>query len=76
MTKKAQPLSEIEQGEMKVLLKKGRTRYENALFEIEQVWGKLKQHDYRKRAKLIKAALGMAEIDQKLKVWESKLRSE
>jgi hypothetical protein len=73
MAKKVKSLSQIEQDEMSALLKKGRTRYENALFEIEQVWGKLKQHDYQKRAKLIKAALGMTEIDQKLKIWENKV---
>jgi hypothetical protein len=68
--------SKQESQELEVLLKKGRTRYENALFEIEQVWGKLQKHDYAKRQKLIKAALGMLSIDQKLKAWESKLRSE
>ncbi len=76
MAKKDKPLTKQEIQDARQILQKGRTRYENAIFEIEQIWNKLKPHDYAKRQKLIKAALGMAKIDQKLKVWESKLSSD
>lgn len=73
MDKKSKPLTKKEIQEAKQILQKGRTRYENAIFELEQLWYKLKPHDYLKRQKLIKAALGMADIDKKLKDWEKKL---
>lgn len=76
MTKKSKPLTKKEILDAKQIVQKGRTRYDNAIFEIEQIWNKLKPHDYVRRQKLIKAALGMADIDKKLKVWESKLSSE
>ncbi|MBP9669891.1 hypothetical protein KBD75_00640 [Candidatus Woesebacteria bacterium] len=76
MVKKDKPLTKQEIQDAKQILLKGRTRYENAIFEIEQIWNKLKPHDYAKRQKLIKAALGMADIDKQLRGWESKLSTE
>lgn len=73
MDKKPKPLTKKEVLSAKQILLKGRTRYENAIFEIEQIWNKLKPHDYAKRQKLIKAALKMSEIDRKLKAWEEKI---
>ncbi len=75
MVKKVKPLTKQEIQDAKQILLKGRTRYDNAIFEIEQIWNKLKPHDYAKRQKLIKAALGMEKIDQKLKVWEEKVNN-
>ena len=76
MVKKDKPLTKKEIEQAKLLLKTGRTRYDNAIFEIEKHWGKLKQYDYTIRQNLIDAALSMIEIDQQLKGWESKLSSE
>lgn len=75
MVKKDKPLTKQEIQDAKQILLKGRTRYDNAIFEIEQIWNKLKPHDYAKRQKLIKAALGTEKIDQKLKVWEEKVNN-
>lgn len=76
MDTSTKPLTKKEIIEAKEILGKGRTRYDNAIFEIEQLWGKLKLHDYGKREKLMKAAFHMAKIGRKLTDWESKLRSE
>ena len=75
MIKNAKPLTKKEIQDAKQILQKGRTRYENAIFELEQLWNKLKPHDYLKRQKLIKAALGMADIDKKLRGWEEKVNN-
>lgn len=76
MVKKDKPLTKKEIQDAKQILQKGRTRYDNAILKIEQIWVKLKPHDYAKRQKLIKAALSMAKIDQQLKVWEKKLTND
>jgi hypothetical protein len=73
VSKKLRPLTPKEIIEVKQLLQKGRNRYNNALLDIEQVWNKVKPHEYVKRAKLVKAALQMAKIDASLKVWEHKV---
>lgn len=73
MAKKSHPLTAQEIIEVKKLLRKGRNRYDNALLDIEKVWQTLKPYDYDRRAKLVKAALRMAKIDQDLKVWEQKV---
>ena len=72
MTKKSRPLTSKEIIGVKKLLRKGRNRYDNALMDIEKDWQALKPHEYVKRAKLVKAALRMAKIDQDLKYWEQK----
>lgn len=74
--RKPRPLTSKEILGIKKLLQKGRNRYDNALLDIEKVWQTLKPHDYDRRAKLVKAALRMAKIDQDLKVWEQKLISD
>ncbi len=76
MIKSSTPATAKEIIEMEQLLRKGRNRYDNALLEIEKVWGKLKPYDYSRRTFVVKTALHMAEIDQSLKVWEQKLSSE
>ncbi len=73
MAKKSRLLTTKEIIGVKKLLQKGRNRYDNALMDIEKVWQTLKPHEYVKRAKLVKAALRMAKIDQDLKVWEQKV---
>jgi|GEM_PF-2477768 len=73
MIKKSEPLTKVEIEDARVILAKGRNRYEDALLEIEQVWNKLRPNEYVKRKKLVKAVLKMAQIDQKLKGWEKKL---
>lgn len=72
MAKKPRPLTTKEIIGVKKLLQKGRSRYDNALMDIEKVWHTLKPHDYARRAKLVKAALRMAKIDKDLKYWEQK----
>lgn len=76
MTKKIVPATAKEIVEITKLLRKGRTRYDNALLEIEQVWGRLKPTDYTRRTELIKSATSMIEIDKELRVWEDKLNSQ
>lgn len=73
MSKKTQALTANEILDVKKLLRKGRNRYDNALLDIEGVWKTLKPHEYARRAKLIKAALGMLDIDKNLTVWERKI---
>ncbi|MEI8232695.1 MAG: hypothetical protein WCG44_03030 [bacterium] len=75
MSKTDHPATTKEIEEITKLLRRGRTRYENSLLEIEQIWNTLDPHDYARRAKLIKSATSMIEIDQTLKAWEQKLDS-
>ena len=75
MPKAPRPLTKKEIKQAKLLLKTGRTRYDNAIFEIEKHWGKLKQYDYTIRQNLFDAALSMIEIDQQLKGWEEKVNN-
>jgi len=76
MKDQSKPTTTKEILEIKHLLRKGRNRYDNELLKIEKIWAGLKPSDYTRRASLIKAANGMIEIDQQLKVWEDKLNSQ
>lgn len=74
MSKKTISVESKDLEEIKKILRQGRNRYDNALLEIESVWHKIGPHDYTRRAKIVKAVLGMVEVDQSLKMWENKLK--
>lgn len=73
MSKNVRHLTKKEEQDIKQKLIKARNHFDNELFKIEQIWAKLQQSDYDKRAKLIKSATEMSKLDQELKVWEKKI---
>lgn len=58
------------------MLDKARNHYDNELIKIEKIWASLKQRDYDRRKSVLSAIIQMNEIDQNLKVWENKLKTE
>ena len=76
MLKKSRPVTQAEIDKIKKLLRSARTRYEDKVLMIDQVWSKLKPHDYKARKMIIDLTTDLIDIDANLKVWEQKLSSQ
>ena len=76
MVKIKKTISKKETLDIKGMLDKARNRYDNELIRIEKIWSSLKQGDYDRRKSVLGVLAQMNEIDQSLKAWENKLKTE
>lgn len=76
MPKTDKSLIKKENISIKKMLDKARNHYDNELIKIEKIWARLKKQDYVRRKSVLSAIIQMNEIDQNLKVWENKLKTE